>query len=155
MNSCPEMPDLLDHLEGRADFASHVAVCEPCASALSDLRAVLRLESESVAVPALDVERALESVQSRARAGRVRRWRGSFLFSAAAAAALLFLLPGQQIQGPACEGPQHAGGPTSGDISGFPKDVHVELPSQYREMIEGPAVSCTSVAIINSNESRR
>ncbi len=67
MKTCPEMPDLLDHLEGRADHASHVAVCEPCASALSDLRSVLRVELANVAVPALDVERALESVHARAR----------------------------------------------------------------------------------------
>lgn len=155
MKTCPEMPDLLDHLEGRADHASHVAVCEPCASALSDLRSVLRVELANVAVPALDVERALESVHARARAGRVRRWRGSFLFSAVAAAALFFLLPAQQISGPRCEGPRTPGtGP--GALVPPAMDTPVGEHTELREMLPGiPASLSTTAVPITSSQTRR
>jgi hypothetical protein len=93
MNACPEMPDLLDHLEGRADLAPHLVACEPCSTALADLRAALAAESDLVATRPLETERALTAVMTRARAHKTGSWRVTGFFSAAAAVTLALLLP--------------------------------------------------------------
>jgi hypothetical protein len=101
MNACPEMPDLLDHLEGRSDLAPHLVACEPCSTALADLRAALAAESDLVATRPLETERALTAVMNRARAHKkMGSWRVTGFFSAAAAVTLALLMPANLVPKP-------------------------------------------------------
>jgi len=60
--SCPETPDLLDHMDGRADLTSHLVECAACATAFADLRSALSTEQALVATAGLDVEKALAAI---------------------------------------------------------------------------------------------
>lgn len=148
MNACPETPDLLDHIEGRADLSTHVAGCDPCSSALSDLRAALAVETRAVSVTPFDVERALASVQARARASHSRRWQTTFFFSAAAAAAVFFMLPGTlpgTLNGPT-SGAAETGGPGQA-VTTVP--ANVDVPKHLADEVMSNC-SSTSVAIIRT-----
>ncbi|HZU96982.1 MAG TPA: hypothetical protein VFF73_09835 [Planctomycetota bacterium] len=126
--TCPEMPDLLDHMEGRADLTSHLVECRTCATAFADLRSALSTEAALVATPELDVERALESVKARSRKAERVRWGASFFFTAAAAAVLVVLLPSHFQSG---AGPGPAGGSSDTAVmNGFPGGV--EAPGNFR-----------------------
>jgi hypothetical protein len=126
--TCPETPDLLDHMEGRADLTSHLVECRTCATAFADLRAALSTEAALVATPALDVERALGNVRARSRRAERVRWGASFFFTAAAAAVLIVLLPSHFQSG---AGPGPSGGSETGAVvNGFPG--RVEAPPGFR-----------------------
>ncbi len=107
--TCPDTPDLLDHMEGRLDLSAHFVACEPCSTALSELRAALDVESALVATSPLETERALSAVMTRAKKNRAGTWRTTGLFSAAAAVTLALLLPGNLAPTNAGDGPQGGG----------------------------------------------
>lgn len=149
--TCPDTPDLLDHIEGRTDLGAHVVTCDLCSSALGELRAALSIESALVATAPLDVERALGTVIGRAKKNRAAQWRMTFFFAAAAAAMLVALLPSSIPMTDIGPGPEGgANGPAAAvQAPNFKVEApNVPLNDQMRRIVND--VSFTSTAAIHS-----
>ena len=146
--TCPETPDLLDHMEGRADLNAHLVACEPCSAALSELRAALSVEGALVATRPLDADVALASVLEQARQNRFARWRTTGFFSAAAAITLALLLPGKLASTTTQPGPEGGTAGANATVSGVAVGVPVRTPvitdPRIRDMIAPSSGSATA-----------